>query len=153
MKNMEVKFASHCSYQIRYHQVFCVKYRQDLFGNNEYRNYLKELIRNICERYWFSIDEIWTDVDHVHIFVGAAPKRSPSKIMQTLKSITARYMFKKFPEIKKSLRGGEFWSDWWYIWTVWEWTNEDIVKRYIQKQWDEVEREQYKQLKLFSLRD
>ena len=150
---MEVKFASHCSYQIRYHQVFCVKYRKKLLKEVAYREYLKQIVREVCERYWFVIDEIGTDWDHVHMFVWSAPKRSPSSIMQTLKSITAKEMFKKFPEIKKSLRGGEFWSDWWYIGTVWEWTNEDIVRKYIQNQWDEIEREQYKQLKLFSTRE
>jgi REP element-mobilizing transposase RayT len=50
---------------------------------------LKEIIRDISERYWFEIDEIGTDWYHVHIFVWASPKISPSKIMQTLKSITA----------------------------------------------------------------
>lgn len=58
---MEIKFASHCSYQIRYHQVFCVKYKKKLLSNEEYRNHLKQTIREICERYWFSIDEIGTD--------------------------------------------------------------------------------------------
>ena len=66
---MEVKFASHCSYQIRYHQVYCVKYRKNMFGNEEYRDYLKQIIKEICERYWYVIEEIGTDGDHVHIFV------------------------------------------------------------------------------------
>ena len=150
---MEVKFTSHKSYQIMYHQVFCIKYRKLLLKKNLYREYLKKIVNEVCERYWFSIDEIWTDWDHVHLFVWAAPKWSPSQIMQILKSITAKEMFKKFPEIKKQLRWWEFWSDWGYIGTVWEWTNEYIVKRYIQSQWDELEREQYKQFKLFSLRE
>jgi putative transposase len=148
---MEVKFASHCSYQIRYHQVFCVKYRKKLLKKEEYRDYLKECIRGICERYWFTIDEIGTDGDHVHIFVWAAPKISPSQIMQTLKSITAKAMFKQFPEIRKILWWGSFRSDWWYVWTVWEWTNEDIVKKYIRNQWDEIEKQQHKEISLFKL--
>jgi len=148
---MEVKFASHCSYQIRYHQVFCVKYRKKLLTNEDYRLYLKIVIKEICERYRFMIDEIWTDWDHVHIFVWASPKHSPSQIMQIIKGITAKKMFSQFPEIKKKLRWWQFWSDWWYIWTVWEWTNEDIVKKYIRNQWDETERKQYKQLRLFDI--
>lgn len=148
---MEVKFASHCSYQIRYHQVFCVKYRKKLLTNEDYRLCLKIVIKEICERYRFTIDEIWTDWDHVHIFVWASPKHSPSQIMQIIKSITAKKMFSQFPEIKKKLRWWQFWSDWWYIWTVWEWTNEDIVKKYIRNQWDETERKQYKQLRLFDI--
>ncbi len=148
---MDVKFASHWSYQIRYHQVYCVKYRKKLLKKEEYREYLKYLIKWICERYRYEIDEIWTDWDHVHIFVWAAPRIAPSDIMKTIKSITAKEMFKKFPEIKRQLRWWAFWSEWWYIGTVWEWTNEDIVKRYIQNQWDEVEKTGYKQFALFKL--
>jgi putative transposase len=39
--------------------------------------------------------------------VGAEPKYSPSKIMQIIKSITARQIFKQDPEIKKQFWGGE----------------------------------------------
>ena len=146
---MEVKFASHCSYQIRYHQVFCVKYRKKLLQNKDYREFLKQCLYEIAERYSFIIDEIWTDWDHVHIFVWAPPRIAPSQIMQILKSITAKKIFQSFPEIRKELRWWSFRSDWGYIWTVWEWTNEDIVKRYIRNQWDEAERRGYKQLSLF----
>jgi REP element-mobilizing transposase RayT len=58
---MEVKFTSHNSYQIRYHQVFCIKYRKKLLKDSSLRNVLKEIIRDISERYWFEIDEIGTD--------------------------------------------------------------------------------------------
>jgi len=55
------------------------------------------------ERYQFVFDAIGTDSDHIHIFVGAAIKHSPSRIMQIIKSITAREIFKKILEIKKAL--------------------------------------------------
>ena len=148
---MEVKFAAHCSYQIRYHQVFCMKYRKKLLKNEDYRLYLKYILQEICERYYLEIDEVGTDWDHIHIFVWAAPKYAPSNIMQILKSITAKMMFKQFPEIKRTmLRWWEFRSDWWYIWTVGEWTNEQIIKKYIQNQWDE-KTHKYEQLSLFKL--
>ena len=38
--------------------------------------------------------------------------------MQIIKSITARQIFKQYPEIKKQLWGGELWSDGGYIGTV-----------------------------------
>jgi putative transposase len=38
--------------------------------------------------------------------------------MQILKSISAREMFKRFPELRKQLWDGEFWSDGGYIGTV-----------------------------------
>ena len=57
------------------------------------------------------------------------------EIYTTIKSITARIVFVKFPEIKaKKLWGGEFWSDGKYIGTVGDRTNEEIIRRYIQNQ-------------------
>ena len=35
--------------------------------------------------------------------VGAEPKYSPSKVMQIIKSIIARQIFKQYPEIRKQL--------------------------------------------------
>jgi putative transposase len=72
----------------------------------------------IGKRYWFKFDAIGTDGDHVHIFVGAAPRYAPSNIMQIIKSITAKKMFGKYPEIKKQLWCGHFWSEGGYIGTV-----------------------------------
>jgi len=37
---MEVRYASHCSYRIRYHMVFVLKYRKSLI-TKEIFNYLK----------------------------------------------------------------------------------------------------------------
>jgi putative transposase len=51
-----------------------------------------------------------------------------------IKSISAKQLFKMFPEIKDELWGGEFWSDGGYIGTVGEGVNADIIRRYIQKQ-------------------
>lgn len=148
---MDVKFASHCSYQIRYHQVYCVKYRKKLLRDDGMVNELKRIIREICEQYWFEVEEIWTDWDHVHVFIWASPKESPSKIMQIVKSITARELFKTYPELKKKLWWWQFWSDWWYIGTVWDGTNSEIVKKYIRNQWNVAEKENQKQLRLFKI--
>jgi putative transposase len=146
---MELKRASHCVYQIRYHMVFCVKYRRGLLVLDERCSYLKQIFYEIGQRYWFEMEEMGTDGDHVHLFVGAAPKYSPSKVMQTVKSISAREMFKKFPELRKQLWGGEFWSDGGYIGTVGDGINTEIVKRYIRQQGSDQEKVRIQQLKLF----
>jgi putative transposase len=72
---------------------------------------LNPFVLKSVERYWFDFDAIGTDGDHVHFFVGAAPRYAPSKVIQIVKSITAREFFKKFPEVRKPIWGGEFWSD------------------------------------------
>jgi putative transposase len=53
--------------------------------------------------------------------------------MQVTKSITARQIFKQYPEIKKQLLGGELWSDGGYIGIVGDGTTSDVVKNYIEK--------------------
>jgi putative transposase len=129
--------------------VFCVKYRRGLLLLDERCSYLKQIFYEIGQRYWFEMEEMGTDGDHVHLFVGAAPKYAPSKVMQIVKSISAREMFKRFPELRKQLWGGEFWSDGGYIGTVGDGISTEIVKRYIREQGTEQEKVHIQQLKLF----
>jgi putative transposase len=74
----------------------------------------------IGERYFCEFDAIGSDGDQVYLFVGTETKYSPSKVMQIIKSITARQVFKEFPEIKKQLQDGKVWDDGGYIGTVGE---------------------------------
>lgn len=106
----------------------------------------------IIEILCFEFDTIGTDGDHVHIFVGSEPKYAPSKVMQIIKSITAKQMFKAFPEIKKELWGGEFWSDGGYIGTVGEGITAEIIRDYIEKQGTQEEKEGYRQLNLLEFK-
>ena len=59
----------------------------------------------IGERYWFDFDAIGSDGDHVYIFVRAAPRHSPSKAMQIVKSIPAREFFQEIPLSKETALG------------------------------------------------
>jgi len=129
--------------------VMCVKCRKQLLKPTDYRQSLVSILREIGRRYWFEIEEVGTNGDHVHVFVGAAGRWAPSRIMQVLKSLSAREMFRAHPEIRKTLWGGEFWSDGGYIGTVGEGTTEEIVKKYIQEQGTPTEKAMYRQLALF----
>jgi REP element-mobilizing transposase RayT len=72
---------------------------------------LKEVCLEIEKRYEIKFLEIRVDRDHVHFLFQSVPKYSVVKIVKMLKSITAREIFKKCPQVKKQLWGGEFWSD------------------------------------------
>ncbi len=128
--------------------VLCVKYRKKLLYDQDKIDFIKFICSEIEQRYSIVFDTIGTDGDHVHVFVGAAPKYSPSKIMQIIKSILARELFKRYPEIKKQLWGGHFWSEGGYIGTVGDNVTSEIVREYIKKQGIEDEQENYAQLKL-----
>ena len=82
-----------------------MKYHKNFLLDAEIISFLKTTCFEIGERYYFEFDAIGTDGDHVHLFVGAKPKYSPSKVMQIIKSITARQIFKQYPKIKNKLVG------------------------------------------------
>jgi len=58
----------------------------------------------------------------------------PTKIITTIKSMTAREIFAKHPEVKKKLWGGEFWSDGYFISTVSKHGNENVISEYVKNQ-------------------
>jgi REP-associated tyrosine transposase len=112
---------------------------------------LKEVCLEISKRFEITFLEIGTDKDHVHFLVQSVPTYSPKKIVQLIKSITAREIFAACPEVKKQLWGGEFWTDGYFVSTVGKHGNEDVIKKYIQNQGTEAEYERLyeEQLNLF----
>jgi putative transposase len=112
---------------------------------------LKEVCLGISKRYEIQFLEIGTDKDHVHFLVQSVPMYSPKKIVQIVKSITAREVFTSCPEVRKQLWGGQLWTDGYYISTVGQHGNEQMISRYIKQQGREKEYKQLhnQQLKLF----
>ena len=130
---MDVSYASHCSYRIRYHMVFVVKYRKDLLSQ-EIFFFLKDVFDGISKRYYLNFHAIGSDEDHLHLLVESRPRYSPSEIMQICKSITAKQIFKQFPEVKEELWGGHFWTEGGHIDTVGDGYGEEKMKEYIRNQ-------------------
>jgi REP element-mobilizing transposase RayT len=117
--------------------------------SDEVDNELKEICLEIGKRYEIHFVEIGTDRDHVHFLVQSIPTYSPTKIVRTIKSITAREIFQRVPAVKKKLWGGEFWADGYYINTVSRHGNEDVVRQYVEGQG---KKEEYKKLHSEQLR-
>ena len=100
----------------------------------------------ISERYEIVFEQIGCDKDHIHILCSFHPKYSISRVVGKFKSITAREIFRSYPEVKKDLWGGEFWTDGYYVATVGERGNWETVKKYVKNQGDQ---ENINQLRLF----
>ena len=69
----------------------------------------------------------------------SVPTYSPTKIVRTIKSITAREIFKRVPDVKKQLWGGEFWSDGYYIASVGQHASEEMIRDYDKQQGQDAE--------------
>ena len=148
MSKLERK--SHNVSVLIYHYVCPAKYRRVVF-DQKVDEQLKEVCLEIAKRYQIEFIEIGTDKDHVHFLIQSVPTYSPQKIIQTVKSLTAREIFKRAPEVKQKLWGGEFWSDGYYVSTVGQHGSEETIREYVKEQGKEDEYQQLheQQLKLF----
>ena len=116
-----------------YHIVCPAKYRKAVLTPMVDEK-LKEICQEISLRYEIEFLEIGTDSDHVHFLVQSVPTYSPTKIVRTIKSITAKEIFRQLPEVKKQMWGGEFWSDGYYISTVGAHGSEEQIQQYVKNQ-------------------
>jgi len=116
--------------------VLPAKYRRVVF-DEAVEVVLKEICLDIEKRYQIKFLEIGTDKDHVHFLIQSVPKYSVTKIVTILKSLTAREVFKRCPQVKKTLWGGEFWTDGYFATTVGKHGNENTISDYVRKQGNE----------------
>ena len=116
-----------------YHLVFPAKYRRAVFDDHV-DNVLKEVCLDIEKRYQVKFLEIGTDKDHVHFLVQSIPTYSVTRIVTMIKSLTAREVFRRCPQVKKQLWGGEFWTDGYFASTVGKHGNENTISKYVKNQ-------------------
>jgi REP element-mobilizing transposase RayT len=129
----ELIYKKHNVSILLYHLVCPTKYRKAVV-TADVDEKLREICADISLRYEIEFLEIGIDSDHVHFFVQSVPTYSPTKIVRTIKSITAKEIFRQMPEVKKQLWGGEFWSDGYYISTVGAHSSEEAMKSYVKNQ-------------------
>lgn len=122
-----------CVYNVNYHIVWCVKYRKPILTESIQKE-LKQILYDIADDKGFIIQscEIGNN-DHIHLFVSAHPKLSPSYIVKMLKGISGRKLFLNHPEISDQLWKGTLWNNSYYIETIGS-ISEDVIKQYIEKQ-------------------
>jgi len=109
-----------------YHVVCPAKYRRKVF-TEEVENTLKKVCMGIGERHEMRFVEIGADEDHVHFLIQSVPVLSPHRIVQIIKSITAKEVFRLHPEVKQKLWGGKFWTSGYYANTVGQYGNEKLA--------------------------
>jgi putative transposase len=124
---------SHNVTVLLYHLVFPAKYRRTVI-DEDVDGCLKEMCLEIAKRYEIFFLEIGTDKDHVHFLVQSVPSYSVTKLVRIIKSVTAREIFKKCPQVKKQLWGGEFWSDGYFASSVGKHGDEGMIAKYVKGQ-------------------
>ncbi len=124
--------APHAAYDTAYHLVGSPKYRKRvLVGALGER--VAEMFREIADTYDIMIDEMEVSSDHVHIFCSFPPRYSIAQVVTRFKSLSARAVFREFPQIKRQLWGGELWEDGYFARTVGDKVTADVIRKYIQR--------------------
>lgn len=119
-------------YSIQYHIVWCVKYRRKIL-TDKIEQRLVEILQKIAEENGFVIQEINGDLDHIHLLIECSPQHYIPDIIKALKGVSARLLFKQYPELKKQLWAGHLWNPSYFVATVSENTEEQI-RNYIRSQ-------------------
>ena len=109
---------AHTKWMCKYHIVFTPKYRRKMIYN-QYREDVREIIKQLCS--YKGVEILGGNVmsDHVHILVSIPPKMSVSS-------------FDRHANLKYKFGNRHFWSEGYYVSTVG--LNEAVIKKYIQDQ-------------------
>lgn len=119
-------------YSLQYHIVWVTKYRKPIFIGDikiDMKNYLLYTLKSLD----MNVIAIEIMSDNIHLLVNCKPQLRLSDAIKILKGNTARWLFLKYPEIKKQLWGGHLWNPSYFVATVSDRTLEQI-EHYINNQ-------------------
>ena len=129
---MEYRKGSHSTYDLKYHIVFCTKYRyRVLTGQVAIR--AREVIREVCTANYIDIISGGLSPDHLHLLLSIPPSISISKALQYIKGKTSRKLLQEFDVLRKRYWGQHLWARGYFAVTVGN-VNEEEVQRYIEEQ-------------------
>ena len=126
----QVRTSPGAAYDLGYHVVWCPKYRRPVLSGRV-KARLEELIRRRAAEHDWQIIALEVMPDHVHLFVKAHPKDSPSYVANQFKGLTSRVLRSEFPHLKSRLP--TLWSRSYLVATAGA-LSAETVQRYIQTQ-------------------
>lgn len=115
--NIALTYGRGYVYSLRYHFVWCTKYRRPIL-EDEIRTDLMQMLHRLAAEYAFRICALDVMPDHVHMLLDCRPQFCPSTMAKILKGNTARWMFIKHPELKDRLPDGHLWDSSYCVVTV-----------------------------------
>lgn len=121
--------SAHSVYSLKYHIVFCPKYRRPVLGL--IAEELKVLFREKADELGLRIIAVEVMPDHVHIFIEGKPSYEPQYIVNQLKGYTSRILRARHQWLKSRLP--TLWTRSFYIGSAGS-MSASTVERYIENQ-------------------
>ncbi|MGC8497215.1 MAG: IS200/IS605 family transposase [Thermoplasmata archaeon] len=129
----ELDKGAHSVYSLYYHFIQVVKYRKKVFTNDVVVDLLKTKIREIAETFNVEVLNIECDTDHFHMLFKSTLLLKIPQFVNAIKTIISREIQRKFPEVKKDLWEGKFWSPSYFLATSGQVTLA-VLKNYVDSQ-------------------
>jgi putative transposase len=115
------------------HLVFVTKYRRGVI-TTRVREHLRASLASVCTDFGATLKELDGEDDHLHLLVSYPPKVAISKLVNSLKGVSSRYLRQaNYPEVTRALWGGQFWSPSYFAASCGGATL-DVIASYIQNQ-------------------
>lgn len=94
----------------------------------------EEIMREVCADFEVELREFNGEHDHVHLLVHYPPKVALSKLVNSLKGVSARLLRKEYaPHVREYLWDGHFWSGSYFAGSVGG-APLTVLKQYIEQQ-------------------
>ena len=87
-----------CVFDMHVHLVFVTKYRRKVF-EDRHLDRLERIFRDVCESFDCRLEEFNGETDHVHLLVSFPPTVEVSRLVNSLKGVSSRYMRRDYPEL------------------------------------------------------
>jgi putative transposase len=108
--NPELRRGRSVVYTLHAHLVFTPKYRRGVF-TDDILTRCEEIMRDVCADFGAELREFNGEADHVHLLVHYPPKIALSRLVGSLKGVSARRLRQEYPDhIHRYLWGDHFWS-------------------------------------------
>ena len=117
-------------YSLKYHLVWCAKYRRKVLVG-EIADELRSLLYQKAQELDVTIEALEIMPDHVHLFIESDPTEAPQRLANQLKGYTSRMLRLKFPQLRSRIPS--MWSRSYYVGSIGH-VSEEAVKRYIEMQ-------------------
>ena len=114
-KDPQFRHGRYCTFHLKVYLVFVTKYRGFCFSE-KVLTHIKEVMNQVCLSYDAQLVQFSGEGDYVRLTVCYPPKISISKLVNSLKTVSSRYIKKKnYSEVQKKLWGTKLWATSYFV--------------------------------------
>ena len=131
---MQIRVSAHAAYRTQYHIVWVTKYRHRALNPAIFKKRTEEVLKDVASRIvGVEIIELNAQPEHVHVVAVIPPKYAVAKVIEILKSQSAKVVRREFRWLDKLYYDNpSLWSVGYFVSTVG--MDEAMIKQYVKYQ-------------------